>query len=112
MTQRQTEIRDVLKDESLSKYIFLIQPTDEDEDEDDEAEQEQEQEEEALDEETQLMASMGLPLAFGSSSDQRREVCQSCLLNSEMFGVTQSVSAHVTEGTIPQEDSLIQGRIS
>lgn len=31
-----------------------------------------------LDEEAQLMASMGLPLAFVSSSDQRRAVSPTC----------------------------------
>ncbi|XP_070830715.1 trimethylguanosine synthase [Chaetodon trifascialis] len=36
------------------------------------AEDEEEEEDEVLDEEAQLMASMGLPLAFVSSSDQRR----------------------------------------
>ncbi|KAM6919150.1 trimethylguanosine synthase [Xenentodon cancila] len=38
-----------------------------------EEEEEEEEEEEVLDEETQLMASMGLPLAFISSSDQKRQ---------------------------------------
>ncbi|XP_034468582.1 trimethylguanosine synthase [Hippoglossus hippoglossus] len=41
-------------------------------DDDDQEEEEEEEEEEVLDEEEQLMASMGLPLAFSSSSDQRR----------------------------------------
>lgn len=35
-------------------------------------------EEDVLDEEAQLMANMGLPLAFASSSDHRRKVMQSC----------------------------------
>uniref|UniRef100_UPI0037E847C4 trimethylguanosine synthase n=1 Tax=Semicossyphus pulcher TaxID=241346 RepID=UPI0037E847C4 len=38
-----------------------------------ETDDEEEEEEQVLDEEAQLMASMGLPLAFASSSDQRRE---------------------------------------
>ncbi|XP_019969264.2 trimethylguanosine synthase [Paralichthys olivaceus] len=41
-------------------------------DDEQEEEEEEEEEEEVLDEEAQLMASMGLPLAFISSSDQRR----------------------------------------
>ncbi|XP_062260907.1 trimethylguanosine synthase isoform X2 [Platichthys flesus] len=43
----------------------------------DDDDQEEEEEEEVLDEEEQLMASMGLPLAFSSSSDQRRAVRRS-----------------------------------
>lgn len=47
------------------KYIFhQIAETDD----------EEEEEDEVLDEEAQLMASMGLPVAFASSSDQRRVV--------------------------------------
>lgn len=44
-----------------------------------EDENENEEEEEELDEEAQLMASMGLPLAFGSSSQRRSEVSHTCL---------------------------------
>ncbi|KAF1383253.1 hypothetical protein PFLUV_G00129810 [Perca fluviatilis] len=47
----------------------VVQEADEEEEEEGEAEVE---EEEVLDEETQLMASMGLPLAFACSSDTRR----------------------------------------
>lgn len=49
-------------------YINSHTETDEEEVEEDE------EEVGLLDEEAQLMASMGLPLAFASSSDQRREV--------------------------------------
>lgn len=45
-----------------------------DDDDDDEKEEDGEEEEEVLDEEAQLMASMGLPLAFTSSSGKRRAV--------------------------------------
>lgn len=41
-----------------------------------------EEAEEELDEEAQLMASMGLPLAFGSTSRQRSEVSWSALFRS------------------------------
>lgn len=50
--------------------IYSYTETDEEEVE----EEEDEEEVGLLDEEAQLMASMGLPLAFASSSDQRREV--------------------------------------
>lgn len=43
----------------------------------DEEEEDEEAEVEDLDEEAQMMASMGLPLAFASSSDQRRAVSRS-----------------------------------
>lgn len=46
----------------------------EEEEEGEEEEEEGEEEEEVLDEEAQMMASMGLPLAFGSSSAQKRAV--------------------------------------
>lgn len=47
----------------------------------------EEEEEEPLDEEAQLMASMGLPLAFGSTSGQRSKVSGSTSLSfiSKMF---------------------------
>lgn len=51
------------------KNPFIYTETDEEE-----AGEEDEEEVGLLDEEAQLMASMGLPLAFASSSDQRREV--------------------------------------
>ena len=51
---------------------------------DDDQEEEEEEEEEVLDEEEQLMASMGLPLAFSSSSDQRRAVSQSHCLTAQL----------------------------
>lgn len=50
-------------------HIYSHTETDEEE-----AEEEDEEEMGFLDEESQLMASMGLPLAFASSSDQRQEV--------------------------------------
>lgn len=40
----------------------------------DDEEEEKEEDEEAIDEETQLMASMGLPLTFASTSDYKRTV--------------------------------------
>lgn len=55
--------------------IIFPQPTDED----DEGEG-GEGEEVVLDEEAQLMASMGLPLAFASSSDHSRQVIPSRVL--------------------------------
>lgn len=39
------------------------------------------EEEELFDEEAQLMASMGLPLAFASSSDHRRAVSPEIFMN-------------------------------
>jgi len=36
---------------------------------------EEEEEEAIVDEETMLMASLGLPVEFASSSEQRRSVC-------------------------------------
>lgn len=49
-------------------------PFTEEDDEEDEDDDEDEVAEEVLDEEAQLMASMGLPLAFGSSCSQLRMV--------------------------------------
>ncbi|XP_068557495.1 trimethylguanosine synthase [Cebidichthys violaceus] len=50
-----------------------VQEADDDDDEEEEVEDDEEEEEkEELNEEAQLMSSMGLPVAFGSSSDQRR----------------------------------------
>jgi len=96
-------------------------------------ETEDEEEEEILDVETQLMASMGLPLAFVSSSDQRRAVsqacwwafssapnlvlpCCSCHLN-ELLKSTETLRAifaatfdYVTEKELKQEACHILGR--
>lgn len=51
-----------------------------------EADDEEEEKEEVLDEEAQLMASMGLPLAFASSSAQRRVVSYEIKINWNVWG--------------------------
>lgn len=84
-------------------------PLPEADDDDDEEEEEEvvvdEEQEEVLDEEAQLMASMGLPVAFVCSSDKRRGVsgpfCVLCCLSPLLRGRTKRKG-----GALPAAEAL------